>query len=189
MSCLTSTTRRVVLTAGFPLLSLSGSAFFSPSNLIDESDLSRTVVSLLLYLQPQPDQVPVENTGFHSLSWRSLKRLIVFRFHQKVLLLFRFKLDGLSLRYHPRSGELLVVLCLQADQLPVGNTGCHTLLGRSLRAYYLPNRFHNPDELSVQLNVLVIGYSPVSFQKENSPPAYILSYNTFLVLSCVRKFL
>ena len=31
---------------------------------------------------------------------------IVFRFHQKVLLLFRFKLDGLPLLYHPWSGEL-----------------------------------------------------------------------------------
>jgi len=47
-------------------------------------------------------------------------------------------------------------------------------------AYYLPNRFQNPDELSVKLSVLVIAYPPASFREKPSPPTYILFYNTFL---------
>ncbi len=90
---------------------------------------------------------------------------------------------------HLNELTLPVALCLQADQFPVGNTGCHSLPGRSLGHYYLSNRFHNPDAPLVQLNVLGIGYPPVSFRNNTSPPAYILNYNTIINTIVCQEFM
>ena len=90
---------------------------------------------------------------------------------------------------HLNKLTLLVALCLQANQFPVGNTGCYSLLVRSLGHYYMSNRFHNLNAFLVQLNVLCIGYPPVSFRNNTSPPAYILNYNTLINTIVCQEFM